>query len=305
MLGTMRFTAPIRPGPNPYVEVPAAVSSAFAPLARAGRITVDGLLNGASVRGTLMPTSGAGHRLYINGGMRAAAGVRAGDTVIIDLTAHPPDELSVPDDLAEGLAAAGARAAFDSLESAHRRELQRYVDDARSPATRAARIAGIAQHALAPARPSRRQPIRRPLWTCPACGNQFTTRNQFHSCARHSLEDVFDRRPPAMRELFDAVHEVVRSFGAVSVVCYQDSVAFMVRARFAGVVPRQRWVNLQLWLPRRVDSTRFARIETLTPNTNIHTVRLHGVVDLDAQLRGWLAEAYAVGAGIADPRGRH
>jgi Bacteriocin-protection, YdeI or OmpD-Associated/Domain of unknown function (DUF1905) len=152
----MRFTAVIHEGPrNPYVEVPAEVSEAFAPLARAGRITVEGLLGDTSLRATLVPVAGGGHRLYINGGMRAAAGVGVGDTVTLDLNAHAPEELSVPDDLAAGLEAAGARAAFDALPPSHRRELQRWIDDARTPATRAKRIAGAAEHVLTPVtRPS-------------------------------------------------------------------------------------------------------------------------------------------------------
>jgi len=71
----VRFTGVIQPGRrNPYVDVPAGVSAAFGPLARAARITVDGTLNGVSVPGTLVPMAAGGHRLYVNGGV-AARGV--------------------------------------------------------------------------------------------------------------------------------------------------------------------------------------------------------------------------------------
>ena len=296
----MRFTAAIRPGPrNPYVDVPPAVSEAFRPLAKAGRITVDGTLNGASVRGTLVPVAGGGHRLYVNGGMRAAAGVGAGDTVTFDLTPQPPAEVAVAEDLAAALDAAGARAAFDELAPSHRRELQRFVDDARSPATRAKRIAAAAEHVLRPDRAARRHPIDRPLWTCPDCGNAFATRNQNHSCGRFELSDVFDGKPPAVRELFDAVHAALLENGPVTLVCYRDRVAFMVRVRFAGVLPRRRWVNVELWLQRRIDSPRFSRVETLYPNAHIHTLRVDDPAEVDGELRGWLAEAYRVGCGNA------
>ncbi|HEY3261657.1 MAG TPA: DUF1905 domain-containing protein [Pseudonocardiaceae bacterium] len=290
--------AVIREGPrNPYVEVPAEVSEAFRPLARAGRITVDGTLNGVSVRGTLVPVAAGGHRLYVSGGMRAAASVGVGDTVALELTGRPPSEVEAADDLAAALDAAGARVGYDALTPSHRRELQRYIDDARSPATRAKRIEAATRHVLTPHRPAERQPIDRPLWTCPRCGNAFATRNQYHSCQRFELSEVFAGKPPQVRRLYDAVDAAIRENGPVTVVCYRDRVAFMVRVRFAGLVPRQRWVNMELWLPRRVDGPRFSRVETLYPNTHIHTLRLRDTAELDAELRGWLREAYHVGCG--------
>jgi hypothetical protein len=74
-----RFRATIRKeGPNPYVDVPDRVSRAFAHYAKAGRIPVEGTLDGTAIRATLMPVRGGGHRLYVGGGMRAAAGVGGG-----------------------------------------------------------------------------------------------------------------------------------------------------------------------------------------------------------------------------------
>jgi hypothetical protein len=294
----VRFTAVVQEAArNPYVDVPAEVSAAFRPLASVGRITVDGTLNGVSVRGTLVPIRSGGHRLYVSGGMRAAAGVGVGDTVMFELTARPPAEVAAADDLAAALDAAGAGAAYRALAPSHRRELQRFIDDARSPATRARRIEQAIGHVLAPDRSAARRPINRPLWTCPRCGNAFATRNQYHSCARFEPSDVFTGKPRQVRDLFDAVHAAVRENGPVTLVCYRDRVAFMVRVRFAGVVPRLRWVNVELWLPRRVDSPRFARVETLYPNAHIHTLRLRDAAELDAELRGWLREAYHVGCG--------
>jgi uncharacterized protein DUF1905 len=85
------FSAIVRTGPrNPYIDVPAEVTAAFAALARSGRVPVAGTLEGASVRGTLMPMRGGSQRLYLPGGLRAAAGVEVGDTVALVLRPiHP------------------------------------------------------------------------------------------------------------------------------------------------------------------------------------------------------------------------
>ena len=109
-----RFQARIgKQGPNPYVDVPEEVSLAFAHHSRGGRVSVEGRLNEASIRATLVPVGKGRHRLYVNGGMRAAAGIAVGDTVSFELLSTAPANVSVPEDLADALDEAdGAREAF-------------------------------------------------------------------------------------------------------------------------------------------------------------------------------------------------
>jgi hypothetical protein len=73
---------------------------------------------------------------------RTAAGVAAGDEVEVDLVLDTaPREVTVPEDLAAALAAAGATAAFDALTFTHRKEHVRAVEEAKKPETRTKRIA--------------------------------------------------------------------------------------------------------------------------------------------------------------------
>ena len=65
MIGTgmpsrpQRFTAEVqKQGPNPYVEVPPSVSTAFAKYAEKSRVRVHGTLAGAEIRGNLVPRGG-------------------------------------------------------------------------------------------------------------------------------------------------------------------------------------------------------------------------------------------------------
>jgi hypothetical protein len=202
----------------------------------------------------------------------------------------------VPADLAAALKRAdGARAAFDALAPSHRRELLRYMDDARTPETRARRIAKAVDHVLGRERaPERRRPDR-PLWTCPKCGNAFVNPNQYHSCRRHELGEAFAGKPAAVRRLFDRLREMIEACGPVRIVPYRDRVAFMVRVRFAGAVPRAGWLDVEFLLPRRLDDARIRRVETLYPNVHVHRIRVTGPEQLDAELATWLGEAYAVG----------
>jgi hypothetical protein len=106
----------------------------------------------------------------------------------------------------------------------------------------------------------------------------------------------FERRPPEIRELFDRFTAVLEQLGPVSVLPEKTRIAFHVRMSFAVAMPRQRWLDGHLVLARRIDSPRFRRVETFSPRNHLHAFRVRRAEDLDAEFRGWMAEAYAVGA---------
>ena len=293
-----RFKAIIhKQGPNPYVDVPIRVSLAFAGQARAGRVSVEGSLNETAVRATLVPVGEGRHCLFVNGGMRSVAGVGVGDTVAFELHATAFETVTPPVDVVKALRRVqNAEAAFEALSPSHRRELLRYVDDARTAQTRQRRVQRMVDHLLGKRPPSRREEQGRPMWTCPSCGNQFVNKNQYHSCARYELDDLFAGKPRHIRELFDRFRGMVEACGPVKTLAYRDRAGFMVRVRFAGAVPRTRWLDVGLWLPRRVESPRFHKIETLYPDVHIHVLRITDADQLDGEVARWVKEAYGIGA---------
>jgi hypothetical protein len=282
-------------GLNPFVEVPARVSRAFAAFADRGRIRVAGTIEGHPLHATLVPKRGRAHRVYVNGGMRAATGIEVGDRVLLKLRPLG-NAVDLPADMARALARAGLRRAFDALAPSHRRELVRSVEDARSPRNRVARI----ERTLAHLRGERTQQPRpavvdKPLWTCPRCGNPFVTRNMRHSCARHDLDALFRGRPPAVRALFERFRAMVDERGPTTTIVYRDRVAFMVKVRFAGVTPRRDGLDLGFWFTERDEDSRFSRIETIATNAHVHRARIRTLGELDHTVSNWIDRAYRVG----------
>jgi hypothetical protein len=74
---------------------------------------------------------------------RAAAGVTAGEDVVVDIEVDTtPREVSVPPDLADALARdSTAQRFFDDLSYTHRKEWVRWIEEAKKRETRRARIA--------------------------------------------------------------------------------------------------------------------------------------------------------------------
>jgi hypothetical protein len=293
----VRFTATVQlRGANPFVDVPTTAVAELLPLAEHGRIRVTGTLRSTEFNATVMPVRSGRHVLYLSGGLRTATGVRVGETVTVDMRALNAHEVIPPGDLAAALAATeGAADKWGQLPVSHRRELTRFLEDARSPSTRGRRVEQIVAQVLGRTIPPPGLRTGRALWTCPSCGRQFVTRNVNHSCSQHTLDEPFRGRPDSIHRLFGLVRRMVEAIGPVTLVPYRDRVAFMVRVRFAGVKPANKWLDVEFWLTRRVESPRFRRIETLSPYTHLYTVRVAGSSDVDDELAAWLREAYAVG----------
>ena len=293
------FSAEIRKqGVNPYIDVPPEVADAFAEFSRAGRIAVEGSLNDTPFRATLIPIGKDRHRLYVNGGMRTAAGVGVGETVGVRVRGVPPEEVHALPDVAAAMAETdGAAIAFDALSPSHRREFLRYIDDARTPATRRKRVQAMIGSLLGRPTPTpARARTERALWTCPECGKQYVNRNQVHSCRRFEPDDLFAGKPVHIRDLFDRLSAIILGFGPVKIEPSRDIIAFMVRVRFVSAVPRNRWLDVGLWLPRRIEDVRFRRVETIVLNAHLHVLRVTEPAQLDDEaVRRWLREAYAVG----------
>jgi hypothetical protein len=136
---------------------------------------------------------------------------------------------------------------------------------------------------------------RGPLWRCEQCGRTFANRNQTHACGRHRLEDHFEGRPPEVRALFDAFLAALEEIGPITVLPQKTRIAFHVRMSFAQVTPRRGGLDGHLVLARRIDDPWFLEVRTFSPRNHLHRFRITRVEEIDARMRGWMREAYAVG----------
>ena len=141
---------------------------------------------------------------------------------------------------------------------------------------------------------SEKQPSR-PMWMCPQCGRPFANHHQSHACARHTLAEHLEGRPPEIIALFRRLEAVIQSMGPVIVLPEKTRIAFQVRMSFAAVMLKQRWIDGHVVLARRLDSPRFRRIESISPRNHVHAFRLICLEEIDEEVTAWIAEAYLVG----------
>ena len=136
----------------------------------------------------------------------------------------------------------------------------------------------------------------RSLWRCPVCGQTFTSRNLPHSCRVIGLDELFAGAPAVLRETFERLVAAAEESGPVTVNATKSRATLQARMRFAGVErPRKAHLLAHLVLTRPLQSPRFTKVEHLAPYYHVHWLRLRAPADVDADVTGWLAEAYQVG----------
>lgn len=128
-------------------------------------------------------------------------------------------------------------------------------------------------------------------WTCPTCDRGFANPNQWHSCQVADLGEHFNRTEPHMRGSFDAI--VAGLPREVRVEAVKTAIHLGARrAMFASVNVRRTHLRVGILLDRRLQHRRVERVEVLSRTRYSHGVDVWGPDDVDAELLGWLNEAY-------------
>jgi hypothetical protein len=116
---------------------------ASAKLPTRGMTTVEGTLNGRAFRATVEPDGRKSHWLRVSRKLREEAGAQPGDVVSLAIEpARVELEARVPPDLRKVLAAhREAKAVWEEISPAARRDWIQWITTAKRPETRARRIA--------------------------------------------------------------------------------------------------------------------------------------------------------------------
>ena len=137
--------------------------------------------------------------------------------------------------------------------------------------------------------------MKRPLWKCPDCGEEFTTKNQWHSCGTYKLDDLFVGCQPQVRALFDRFSEAVTECGPTKVIPQKTRIVFQTRMRFAAVMPQKKQLKGHLVLAEPNSSSCFYKIESYSPRNHVHVFRLSSEQQLNREFIQYIRAAYDVG----------
>ncbi len=137
--------------------------------------------------------------------------------------------------------------------------------------------------------------MKKSLWKCSKCGEEFTTKNQWHSCGSFNLDDHFKDCQPHVRALFDRFVALVEECGPVKIIPQKTRIVFQTRMRFAALMPQKKQIRGHLVLAEPVSSECFDRVESYSPRNHVHVFHISTEEQFNDEFTQYLSAAYDVG----------
>jgi hypothetical protein len=100
--------------------------------------------------------------------------------------------------------------------------------------------------------------------------------------------------PASLRDIYDRLLHVSKALGPFEEDPKKTSIHLVRRTAFAGVATRKDALVLTLKSDRNIDDARIHKAEQASANRWHLEVRLSSAKDVDAKVRTWLRNAYAL-----------
>jgi len=109
-----------------------------------------------------------------------------------------------------------------------------------------------------------------------------------------TVESHFAGKAPIVRAIYDQLLQSLRPCGMVVEDPKKTSIHLAAKTALAGVATRKEHVILTIKSNRALKSPRIYKSEQASAKRFHHEVKLTSPADVDAELIGWLKEAYAL-----------
>lgn len=112
---------------------------------------------------------------------------------------------------------------------------------------------------------------------------------------QQATEALFAGGEPAVQAIYDRILAELGALGPFTAEPKKTSIHLVRATGFAGVHPRKRSLTLNLRTAQPIGGPRIARLEQVSKNRYHNEIKLERPEDVDAELVGWLRDAYALG----------
>lgn len=110
------------------------------------------------------------------------------------------------------------------------------------------------------------------------------------------VDSHFENRAPHVRTTYAAIVKAAKMLGPVREEAKKTSIHLVRKSAFAGVATRKDALILTVKSQRDLRSARVVKRERVSANRWHIEVRLSAPIDVDAELRAWLAASYELSA---------
>ena len=110
----------------------------------------------------------------------------------------------------------------------------------------------------------------------------------------YSIETHFAGKDPIVRALYDKLLEILNSFGPIIEEPKKTSIHLVRKSALAGVETRKSYLLLNIKADHKIESPLIVKTDQPSANRFHHKVKIEVLGDFDAELEGWLQEAYLI-----------
>jgi hypothetical protein len=110
-----------------------------------------------------------------------------------------------------------------------------------------------------------------------------------------TVESHFIGKSPAVREIYTHLMKALRKFGSVIEEPKKTSIHLIQGSALAGISTRKDALWLNIRLDHRITSPRINKVEQVSAKRFHNELKLTSPDEVDAELVGWLKEAYHLG----------
>lgn len=112
----------------------------------------------------------------------------------------------------------------------------------------------------------------------------------------YTVDEHFAGKDPVVRELYQQLLAMLRSFGPVAEDPKKTSIHLVNRSALGGVSTRKDYILLQFKTDYPIASPRLSKTEQVSRNRYHHTLKVESLAALDGEVQGWLADAHRLSA---------
>jgi predicted transport protein len=131
------------------------------------------------------------------------------------------------------------------------------------------------------------------MWTCPKCGRSFKRKDQQHICTLISKENLFAKRPPELKVLYEKIVKQVKKFGEYrEETVNPDVIFFKTKSTFLAVKVKKDHLDIEFFLDHLEDIPPVSKYLQTSKHRVAHVVPIDDEQDINAQLIAWMRSSY-------------
>ena len=121
---------------------------------------------------------------------------------------------------------------------------------------------------------------------------QWVKEGEDHDCWTTTEAALTDDLSDDLRDAWDRLRETAASFGDQRIYASHKSIMFSRSSCYFFVRPKQRFLEVCVFLGRTLDAPQVRRVERASRSKLVHFIRITHRDEVEAPITDWLREAY-------------